>query len=186
MPCLQGTRVVTPALIGGSGRAPREPLVPSQQQGVRPPIPGSPIPQPEKNRRVCVEGRQAKALQAEASCGFNSRHIHLGYASRCGRRMHRRLHQGNIIITCSASGSTMGCSRPLIFPGESRDKLPRQGGRRRLCNLRLVASAFSLLLYTKPRGTNFRTSEFHRSSSPSGPLRAEPLESATPHSQWRE
>lgn len=95
-------------------------------------------------------------------------------------------HQGNIIITCSASGSTMGCSRPLIFPGESRDKLPRQGGRRRLCNLRLVASAFSLLLYTKPRGTNFRTSEFHRSSSPSGPLRAEPLESATPHSQWRE
>ena len=74
----------------------------------------------------------------------------------------------------------MGCSRPLIFPGEPRDKLPRQGGRRRLCNLRLVASAFSLLLYTKPRGTNFRTSEFHRGSSPSGPLRAEPLEPTTP------
>ena len=107
---------------------PRNPPVINWQKGVRPPIPGSPIPQPEKNRRVCVEGRQAKALQAEASCGFNSRHIHLGYASRCGRRMHRRLHQGNIIITCSASGSTMGCSRPLIFPGESRDKLPRQGG----------------------------------------------------------
>ena len=51
MPWVQRARVVTPALIGGSGRAPREPLALDQQRAsVRPPL--GQIPQPEKNRRV--------------------------------------------------------------------------------------------------------------------------------------
>ena len=90
---------------------PRNPPVINWQQGVRPPTPGSPIPQPEKNRRVCVKRWQARILQVRLERVRIPSHP-LGYASRCGRRMHRRLHQGNIIITCSASGSTMGCSRP--------------------------------------------------------------------------
>lgn len=45
----------------------------------------------------------------------------------------------------------MGCSRPLIFPGESRDKLPRQGGK-------------EAPMQPPPRGFGFFTASLHEAA----------------------
>ena len=118
-------------------------------------------------------------MKTDMPCGFDSRRVHWGM---------RRAVRGGCIggytgerHTCSASGSTMGCSRPLIFSfsshKEEKEKLPPQkkGGARevRIPSLRPATSTFPLP--TRSRGTNFWVREFH---SWQQPLRAAPSRTA--------
>lgn len=68
MPWVQRARVVTPALIGGSGRAPREPLAPDQQKGPSAPGSDSPAGSPEK-RIMGVSSGNGRASKAQWPTG---------------------------------------------------------------------------------------------------------------------
>ena len=136
----------------------------------RPSAPGSMIPQPEKNRRVCADRRQARVLQTRLE-RVRLPSQPLGYASRTGTAMHRRLR-----CTCSVREHN-GVLPP---PSSSRD--PREGGREPVRTpLSPSAPRPRLSPFRRGRGApTFGLASFTRSSSPSGPLRAEPLEPTTP------
>ena len=91
-------------------------------KGVRPPTLGQ-IPQSEKNRRVCALGGRS-GLQTQRPMG--------SIPITLARGMHR-VREPRCIDDCAvrvASGSTMECSRPLIFSfsshKEEKEKLPHK------------------------------------------------------------
>ena len=61
----------------------------------------------------------------------------------------------------------MGCSRPLIFPGEPRDKLPRQGGK-------------EAPMQPPPRGFGFFTASLHEAAGHKLPGSRDSLVAAAP------
>ena len=156
-------------------------------KGVRPSIPGSPIPQPEKNRRVCAKRWQARILQVRLERVRLPSHP-LGYVSRCGRRMHRLLYlgtaaRGAVCIVCQgAQWSAPAPSSSRESPGINSPVRGEGGAYATSASWLRLFHCFS----TRSRGAQTSgLASFIVVAAPPG--RSEQNRSSPPpHSQWRE
>ena len=163
---------------------PRNPPVINWQKGVRPPTTGSPIPQPEKNRRVCAleGGRVSKPNGLWVRSPSHSLGVCVALWEA---RTHRRLYLGNIAraVRVARPGAQWGAPAPSSSRESPGINSPYRGGERRRLYVRPPPRDLGFFHCFSSRGRGVQTSglaSFTRSSSPSGPLRAEPLEPTTP------
>ena len=112
---------------------PRNPPVINWQKGVRPPTTGSPIPQPEKNRRVCAleGGRVSKPNGLWVRSPSHSLGVCVALWEA---RTHRRLYLGNIAraVRVARPGAQWGAPAPsssrespgINSPSRGRKEVP--------------------------------------------------------------
>lgn len=195
MPWVQRARVVTPALIGGSGRAPREPLaLASKRTSVRPSL-GLRFPSQKRivgcvskvdRPRPCKQRPLAGSIPVTSTWG-----MHRAVGSGCiGCYTGERLRVRSTCAQCVARpGAQWDAPAPSYSPSpltrRRRKSSPtkKRGGKGRFASPP-SAPRPRLFPFRRGRGAQLNGfARFTRGSSPSGLLRAEPLEPATPHCQ---